>query len=708
MAPPVSRQWQFSVTCEVDVGETVCLVGSAAQLGSWCLGSVVELQRADPVPHFTGINGANGVNGVNGVTGTNGARRANVSNGTTNGTTETEPPVWRTSVTLRTDQDVFYRYCVCMLLHVDGQRKVVARRWETDLAPRKIPAAALQEDDTACDQLDHFGCITPMRHVDRGWLSVESVVQLKLYANPVELWKKRQRKYRLKVTPVNLERKMIAEPLMSSEDSSEMDMQSLRAGNTWPVMELAVMKEGENFFQRQQQFGRVYEEGDFFTFQCQMLKPETIAYMVDLYSAENTDGESAEHIGFCHILPNNLKQTNGTVSMPINGTSQQPIGQLTVDYLLVRPMEEAQCMMENSYSRYWRETWRGLDVGHRGAGNSFTHKPEACANIRENTIASLKQAMEHGADFVEFDIQLSKDMVPLIYHDFHVGIALRKKDVIDDHHLLTVPLKDLEYAQLQQLKVYNIEEGKMGSLHLENDLLEDNQPFPTLQLAMESLDPHLGFNIEIKWTMQLQDGSFELCHPFELNSYIDHILKVVLEHSGTRKIIFSCFHPDICTMLRLKQNRYPVLFLTQGETDQWPPYKDTRCQSLDMAQLFARSAQILGVDVFSGVLLKQPEYIKSAQAKGLVVFCWGDDNANSDTIRYLKAQGCDGIIYDRMDRYCEKDNKESIFLMEARQAKDMALADSDNGSDASAEEAPRTATGKGRPELHFPPISEVP
>ena len=46
-------------------------------------------------------------------------------------------------------------------------------------------------------------------------------------------------------------------------------------------------------------------------------------------------------------------------------------------------------------------------------------------------------------------------------------------------------------------------------------------------------------------------------------------------------------------MLRLKQNRYPVLFLTMGETDQWPPYRDTRTQTLDMAQLFARSAQIL-------------------------------------------------------------------------------------------------------------------
>ena len=44
-------------------------------------------------------------------------------------------------MTLRTDADVFYRYCVCVILHVDGQRKVIARRWETDLAPRRIPLA---------------------------------------------------------------------------------------------------------------------------------------------------------------------------------------------------------------------------------------------------------------------------------------------------------------------------------------------------------------------------------------------------------------------------------------------------------------------------------------------------------------------------------------------------------------------------------------
>ena len=60
----------------------------------------------------------------------------------------------------------------------------------------------------------------------------------------------------------------------------------------------------------------------------------------------------------------------------------------------------------------------------------------------------------------------------------------------------------------------------MGSHHLENDLLEDNQPFPTLQLAMETLDPHLGFNLEIKWTMQLQ-----VCMRF---STLDELLAIVV------------------------------------------------------------------------------------------------------------------------------------------------------------------------------------
>lgn len=73
--------------------------------------------------------------------------------------------------------------------------------------------------------------------------------------------------------------------------------------------------------------------------------------------------------------------------------------------------------------------------------------------MRENTIASLKEAASHGADYVEFDVQLSKDMVPVIYHDFHVCISLKRKKV-NKEDMLELPLKELTLEQLQCLKVY--------------------------------------------------------------------------------------------------------------------------------------------------------------------------------------------------------------------------------------------------------------
>ena len=77
----------------------------------------------------------------------------------------------------------------------------------------------------------------------------------------------------------------------------------------------------------------------------------------------------------------------------------------------------------------------------------------SCANVRENTIASLKTAAYHGADMVEFDVQLSKDLIPVIYHDFHVSISLKRKKQIEAMDMLEIPVKDLTLEQLHLLKV---------------------------------------------------------------------------------------------------------------------------------------------------------------------------------------------------------------------------------------------------------------
>lgn len=40
------------------------------------------------------------------------------------------------------------------------------------------------------------------------------------------------------------------------------------------------------------------------------------------------------------------------------------------------------------------------------------------------------------------------------------------------------------------------------------------------------------------------------------------LAQVVFDEAGDRKIIFSSFDPDCATLVRLKQPRYPVFFLT--------------------------------------------------------------------------------------------------------------------------------------------------
>ncbi|KAK5986937.1 hypothetical protein GCK32_019566, partial [Trichostrongylus colubriformis] len=98
------------------------------------------------------------------------------------------------------------------------------------------------------------------------------------------------------------------------------------------------------------------------------------------------------------------------------------------------------------------------------AGNSFTK----FAAARENTIYSLNTAAKNGADYVEFDVQLTKDKVAVIYHDFHVLVSvakrhssgsfhevLRPSDIHSEKHIdyHEIPVKDLKLSQLKLLMV---------------------------------------------------------------------------------------------------------------------------------------------------------------------------------------------------------------------------------------------------------------
>lgn len=72
-------------------------------------------------------------------------------------------------------------------------------------------------------------------------------------------------------------------------------------------------------------------------------------------------------------------------------------------------------------------------------------------------------------------------------------------------------------------QVYHLVEGRNHEILFFDEDLEEHQPFPTLEEALKSLDEHVGFNIELKWTMELNDGTFELNNPFDMNTYVDKV-----------------------------------------------------------------------------------------------------------------------------------------------------------------------------------------
>ena len=97
----------------------------------------------------------------------------------------------------------------------------------------------------------------------------------------------------------------------------------------------------------------------------------------------------------------------------------------------------------------------------------------------------------------------------------------------------------------------------------------------------------------------------------------------------------------------MKQNRYPVLLLTQGVNTKYDDYMDPRTWTIAKGSNFVSMLEILGVNVMAEDIQRDPSQVQMVKEKGQVMFVWTDDQSDSGTVKYLKELGVDGIIYDR-------------------------------------------------------------
>lgn len=92
---------------------------------------------------------------------------------------------------------------------------------------------------------------------------------------------------------------------------------------------------------------------------------------------------------------------------------------VTFSYLVARPYKGRTSKADPEISHgFWNTGGPTNVVGHRGSGANTTSRTNL--QLGENTVDSLASACDLGASGVEFDVQLTKDLVPVIYHNFLV------------------------------------------------------------------------------------------------------------------------------------------------------------------------------------------------------------------------------------------------------------------------------------------------
>ncbi|KAJ5423929.1 Glycerophosphoryl diester phosphodiesterase [Penicillium cf. griseofulvum] len=392
-------------------------------------------------------------------------------------------------------------------------------------------------------------------------------------------------------------------------------------------------------------------------------------------------GSKEKIVGRGVALLSSIKPTVGSHRINLKGDSTVPIvaantleviGSVTFNFLVITPFKHPNMSITGNQT-YWRSMTSTMVIGHRGLGKNMAGRNSL--QLGENTVESFIAAANLGASYVEFDVQLTKDHVPVIYHDFLVsetGIDAPVHTMTLDQ-FLGLGIGRYRHALPGSVKVgesseYGPRQRSMsvgGSEYDPTELTERikhtrdfkkkgfkgntrgehiQAPFATLEELFTKIPKPVGFNIELKYPMLHESEEEEMdTYAIELNSFVDTILTKVYDLGGGRDMLFSSFNPDICLLLSFKQPSIPVLFLSDAGAS---PVGDIRASSLQEAIRFASRWNLLGIVTQAEPLVLCPRLVRIVKESGLVCVSYGTLNNDGNNVDYQVAEGIDAVIVD--------------------------------------------------------------
>ena len=272
-------------------------------------------------------------------------------------------------------------------------------------------------------------------------------------------------------------------------------------------------------------------------------------------------------------------------------------------------------------------------------------------DTRENTLVSFFDAISHGATFLEFDVQVTADGVPVIWHDNYVvtgdpaAPTFRMISEITLAQFKGLCSSDGFPAAQPLLRQFHRQDGTLMPTFTTWRVMDDCE-LPTLAEVFASIPAEIGFDIELKMTTpddQLHTTAAEV------SRMSDATLAVVQSFATQDRTLFlSSFCPDMCRHLKVSQAVYPVMFLSDiGAVWHCNPERT----SLPAAIQFAEEAELDGIVVETAELkMKHQHMVELIRDKGLHLLTFGIDNNDADWVRKQQFLGVHAAIIDELPR----------------------------------------------------------
>lgn len=237
-------------------------------------------------------------------------------------------------------------------------------------------------------------------------------------------------------------------------------------------------------------------------------------------------------------------------------------------------------------------------IGHRGA----------CGYAPENTLESLHTAADLGTEWVEVDVKLTKDFVPILFHD----------DMLDRTTNTTGAVAAMTYDEIKELDC--------GSWFGESFI---GTKIPTLEDAIDVLiERDLGLNLEIKACAGRERDTAEVALDLLSTIWDDH----------DRLLISSFSHVSLEVTADIAYDWHRGFLLPEDWPENWAEMADY----LKVSTVNVNANSVTRDQVETVMDMEKPilAFTVNDPDKARLLQSWGVDGFFSDTPDTIK----DGIL----------------------------------------------------------------